>query len=311
MTELSLGVVIPCHDNSWQLHGALTSLTNQTVRPDQIVIVDDNSATGESRRLRSLCAAFSAAYHRLPSPRDNVEALGRRSHARNAGTTRLTSDIVLYLDGDMLAGPRYVEEIKRYHALLDKVYLRGQRCSISAALQSRGMATCLHEIAHRQGAGEASPVGYMPSPKNWPWQAAHGAACYDRWEWCASNNLSLMTEYAIAIGWDEHFFGWGEEDIDFSFRLYEHGLTPLYVTGDNAVAYHLDHEIDRARNALTLRANARYLLNKFPQIAESRRQAVRAFRHRRRRLEDWTRVEDGAAGGGERSNFPKTGCSPL
>ena len=272
---LSLGVVIPCHDSSWQLYGVLRSLDAQTVRPDQIVIVDDNSAAGEERQLRSLCRSFSATYHRLASPRDPTEALGRRSHARNAGTVRLNTHLVLYLDGDMLAGPRYIEEIKYYHALLDKVYVRGQRYSISPARQKPGLETCLREIAQRRAVGEPSTVTYTLPEHSW--QVAYGAACYDRWEWCASNNLSLRTDYAVAVGWDESFFGWGEEDMDFSFRLYKHGLVPLYLSSDGAVAYHLDHDVDRERNAFTLRANARYLLSKFPEIAGARREAYALF----------------------------------
>jgi hypothetical protein len=65
--------------------------------------------------------------------------------------------------------------------------------------------------------------------------------------------------------------------MDFSFRLYKHGLIPLYLTSDGAVAYHLDHDVDRERNAFTLRANARYLLNKCPEIAAFRRDAYALF----------------------------------
>ena len=84
--------------------------------------------------------------------------------------------------------------------------------------------------------------------------------------------------YAADVGlWDENFFGWGEEDIDFSYRLYQHGLVPIFLASRNAVCYHLDHSVDHQKNTSTLCANARYLLRKFPEIVEHRRQAYSLF----------------------------------
>jgi GT2 family glycosyltransferase len=274
----SLGVVIPCRDNSWQLRGVLGALVAQTTRPDVVIVVDDNSSPPEQRRLQSLCAAFSAAYHRLPEPRSVSETLGRRSHARNAGTKRLKTDLVLYLDGDMLLGPRYVEEVKHCHARLGRVYVRGRRDSFSAALQRSGMENCLREVAKHETARLTTPVSYAIPPEGPALQRAYGDAYLDRWEWCASNNLSLKVKHAADVGyWDEAFLGWGEEDIDFSFRLHQSGLVPIYLASEGTIAHHLEHRVDRERNALTLRANARHLLNKFPHVVEQRRQAYACF----------------------------------
>lgn len=273
-----MGVVIPCRDNSWQLRGVLGALVAQTTRPDVVIVVDDNSSPPQQRRLQSLCAAFCAAYHRLPEPRSVSETLGRRSHARNAGTKRLHTDLVLYLDGDMLPGPRYVEEIKLCHARLGRVYVRGRRGSLSAALQRSGMENCLRAVASDEADRVTTPVSYALASEGPALQRACGDAYLDRWEWCASNNLSLRVKYAADVGyWDEAFLGWGEEDIEFSFRLHQSGLVPIYLASQGAIAHHLEHPVDRAKNALTLRANARHLLNKFPHIVEQRRQAYACF----------------------------------
>jgi hypothetical protein len=108
----SLGVVIPCHNNSWQLSGVLMALKEQSTRPEAVVVVDDNSNPVEEQQLRSLCRKLAVSYRKLPPPQTDSEALGRRSHARNAGTRCLDTDLIPYLDGDVLLGPRYVEEIK-------------------------------------------------------------------------------------------------------------------------------------------------------------------------------------------------------
>jgi GT2 family glycosyltransferase len=276
--QLSLGVVVPCHNNSRQLYGVLSALTYQSTRPETVVVVDDNSNPVEEQKLRWLCKILAASYLKLPRPRTELESLGRRSHARNAGTKCLNTDLVLYLDGDMLLGPRYVEEIKYYHAALPGIYTRGQRYCIPDTVQARGMNVCLSEVAKRRLPSAAVSPGYIVQSTNFGWKKACNAAYYDKWEWCASNNLSVRNEDVSLIGyWDENFVGWGEEDMDFSFRLHKSGLTPILLISDNAVSYHLEHHIDHKMNASTLKANGRYLLSKFPEVAENRRDAYARY----------------------------------
>ena len=276
--QLSLGVVIPCHNNSWQLCGVLKSLNYQSVRPEMVVVADDNSDSREERRVRSLCRKLGAHYRKLPVPRNQREALGRRSHARNLGTKCLDTDVILYLDGDTLLGPKYVEEIMFYHSVVERIYIRGHRYSIPAAYQAKGVESCLNAIAKQHIPPEMLSVGYITRPYNVVGEQVYEGAYVDRWEWCASNNLSVKSAHVSQIGyWDEHFLGWGEEDIDFSFRLYQLGLTPILLNSKNAVSYHLDHRIDQETNRCTLRENGRYLISKFPEIKAHRKQAYALY----------------------------------
>jgi glycosyltransferase involved in cell wall biosynthesis len=276
-SSLSLGVVIPCHNNSWQLSGVLTSIAHQTEKPDAVVVVDDNSDRSEAHSLRQLCRTFGAIYTRLSRPRNELEALGRRSHARNAGTSLVNTDVVLYLDGDMLLSSGYLREVKLYHAALPRIYLRGLRYCIPTEQQSKGFDYCLREFLWKSQATVLSPVAYAGADDHVQHLSAERARP-DRWEWCASNNLSVRRRYAIEIGyWDQNFLGWGEEDIDFSFRLFRLGLTPILLTSVNANCYHLDHYVDRRANQMTLRRNAAYLINKWPGIAEYRRAAYAQY----------------------------------
>lgn len=276
--RLSVGVVIPCHNNARQLYGVLMALRHQSERPQEVVVVDDNSQPGEERRLRALSEDFGAGYHKLQIPKNDMEALGRRSHARNAGTKCLDTDLVLYLDGDMLLGPKYVEEIKRYHAALQGVYIRGRRSCVPRILQDEGMDACLERITQWHSSSETSwSPAYMVGVADYAWRRAYRSAYYDKWEWCASSNLSVRNDAISRIGyWDENFVGWGEEDVDFSYRLYRSGLVPLFLSSNNATAYHLEHDIDHKINRFTLKINARYILSKFPEIVINRKDAYAA-----------------------------------
>lgn len=270
-SKSSLGVVIPCHDNSWQLRGVLESLRRQTVTPDAVVAVDDNSNAFERGRLRRVCRDYAVGYARLAVPNNPLETLGRRSAARNLGTQRSDTDVILYLDGDMLLGPRYVETVQFYHATLDGIYVRGRRFGLSASRQRTGMESCLNAIFGEAVPDATASLQYVVASATYVAEHVHGQAHLDRWEWCASNNLSVRAEHVSRIGgWDEGFVGWGEEEMDFSFRLHESGLTTILLLGAGAACHHLDHPIHHAANAYTLRRNAKRLLSKFPGIAGRR-----------------------------------------
>lgn len=274
----SIGVVIPCHDNSRELYGVLKSLRSQTSQPETIVVVDDNSSSTEQRKLRSLSVRFEALYKKLPNPQNRLESLGRRSQARNAGTKCLNTDVVLYLDGDMLLTPTYVDEIRHYHQALPNVYIRAQRFEIPAEAQRGGLDACLRMVSTQSVPAVRRATAYVVSPDNFIWQQLYQSLYRDKWEWCASNNLSVRRAHVAAIGyWDENFVGWGEEDMDFSFRLHQSGLTPTILITE-AAAYHLEHPIDHAANLSTLTRNAKYLLAKFPEVAPYREEAYRRLR---------------------------------
>ena len=94
-----------------------------------------------------------------------------------------------------------------------------------------------------------------------------------RWDYCASNNLSVRRKHVLEVGcWDESFVGWGEEDIDFAYRLYMHGVLPVIPETGSIYAYHLDHEVDVEANSSSLERNARYFAEKFPVMKRLRKE---------------------------------------
>lgn len=268
----SLGIVIPCNNNSWQLSLIFSSIKLQTERPDEVIIIDDNSSTYEQSEIETLCKINGTKYKRLTIPIKSREKLGRRSHARNLGTKSLNTDIVLYLDGDMLLSPNYIKAIKNYHSKYDRIYLRAQRYNISTKYVDKGINFCLRAIKNNDIPWRNNIFSYGPI-FSWYFKTN---TYHDKWEWSASNNLSVRKKYVVSIDyWDENFYGWGEEDIDFSFRLFQLGLTPIFT--NITASHHLEHPIDEEINRSTLINNAEYILNKFPQIVNNRIDAYRNY----------------------------------
>ncbi|MFQ3677665.1 MAG: glycosyltransferase family A protein [Fimbriimonadaceae bacterium] len=86
-----MAVVIPTYNQRPFLMQAIESAWNQTLPPDEVIVVDNASADGTEELCRSL--GDRIRYIRLPENRGAAAA-------RNAGTAATDCPIVVYLDGD-------------------------------------------------------------------------------------------------------------------------------------------------------------------------------------------------------------------
>ena len=90
----------------------------------------------------------------------------------------------------------------------------------------------------------------------------------ERPKFLASYMLFVPVQLIRMIGdWDENFTGWGEEDIDYTFRAYKKGFSLMMPSLDNYISLHLSHEIGETESLLK---NAEYLLSKYPELREER-----------------------------------------
>jgi hypothetical protein len=100
MSSLRVSVVVPCHNYGRYLDRCLSSIVNQTRRPDEILVVDDNSSDCSHDTARS----FEAQGVRYLF----VNAKGPQA-ARKAGFNATSGDIVCFIDADDYISERYIE----------------------------------------------------------------------------------------------------------------------------------------------------------------------------------------------------------
>src|SRR5258706_9785296 len=93
--SLTAGVVICTRDRPDELARCLASLPRQSLRPREIIVVDNASRDGRTREV-----AFAAGATYLREDRPGLDI------ARNTGALRVTSEIVAYTDDDVLLHPR-------------------------------------------------------------------------------------------------------------------------------------------------------------------------------------------------------------
>jgi GT2 family glycosyltransferase len=111
-------VIVRSKDEADRLRLTLRSLAQQT-EPAEVVIVNDGSADHTEE-------VINEAANRMPLVRiAHTSPLGR-SGAANAGAARASGDILIFLDGDTLAGPQFVSRHLETHRKMSGLVGRGE-----------------------------------------------------------------------------------------------------------------------------------------------------------------------------------------
>jgi glycosyltransferase involved in cell wall biosynthesis len=88
----TVGAVVLSYNKAWIFERFWKSLEGQTRRPDQIVVMDD----GSDYETLSLVGRTRGVWPIVSTPRKG------QSYARNYGLTQISTDLVIFLDGDLL-----------------------------------------------------------------------------------------------------------------------------------------------------------------------------------------------------------------
>lgn len=103
--EARVNVVIPCHNEEYTIPLCLTSLMEQTLRPNKIILIDDGSTDATVEYVRIFCEANEL----------ELELINRKASIGKTPTLKrqareFEGDVEFILDGDtILESPNYIE----------------------------------------------------------------------------------------------------------------------------------------------------------------------------------------------------------
>jgi glucosyl-dolichyl phosphate glucuronosyltransferase len=101
--RLTTSVVVITKDRADIIGGLFEALTRQSLPPDEVVVIDNNSRA-------SYVAVFKAFRTRLPL-RTFVETNPGIPAARNRGIREARKDIIVFVDDDCVPAPTWLSEI--------------------------------------------------------------------------------------------------------------------------------------------------------------------------------------------------------
>lgn len=126
MPTAPVSVVIPCFNCAATIARTVASVAAQTVRPAQVILVDDHSDDDTRERLHRLCSRHPAGWITVVE----LPVNGGPGTARNAGWEEATQPTIAFLDADDTWHPRKVEVQYGWMATRPEAVLVGHQCAL-------------------------------------------------------------------------------------------------------------------------------------------------------------------------------------
>jgi GT2 family glycosyltransferase len=192
LAEAGLSIIIPVFESPEDLDECLASLTRSTVKPREVIVVDDGSEA-RSGEIAAACLRHGARLIRAGKNRGPATA-------RNMGAREASGEILLFLDADCLV---HAETLERAAAAFGEApELQAVFGSYDDRPAARGgvseFRNLLHHYVHHQSAGRASTF----------------------WGGCGAIRRSAFFD---AGGFDEGYRLASIEDVELGTRLYQAG----------------------------------------------------------------------------------------
>lgn len=207
MTKAS--VVIPSRGGADRLPVLLSALAEQSHPDWEAIVVVDGDIDGSAQ----VVARFSHLPVRsivLPENKGRVTAL-------NTGFTAATGDVLIRADDDFEPSPGHVAAHVAAHE--------------GAACGAIGLPLNIAEDNAYMRA-----YGYDADERGRA--AAYAATPAERWRYWGGNTSVTRAVYDRVGGFDARYRGYGWEDVDFGYRVHQHGI-PIVILRDAEVRHHM------------------------------------------------------------------------
>ncbi|WP_349409279.1 glycosyltransferase family 2 protein [Pseudalkalibacillus sp. SCS-8] len=265
-----ISIIIPSYNRYPQNLLTLYSLQNQTYDPDkfEVIFIDDCSSDKTPIIQHTFQPPFSFNYIR------NEENLGR-SKSRNLGINEATGRIIIFLDAEMIVEPDFVQNhanhhdtesnkvvsgalfLKRVYTISNKLFTKQQRLHMDYLLKMNRKIFKIKRSQIRRGYPEVQFITkedilnghykllsydspYFQDVKNHYGAELNGH--HLPWILFISGIVSVPKQLLLKSGgFDESFVGWGFEDWELGYRLYQNGAE--FISASDVTGYHQEHPI--------------------------------------------------------------------
>lgn len=246
-------VITTCYGRNRHLYNLLSSLANGSVKPDEVIIVNDDA---DPKRL----ADFALNIVKIPTTVDLVDSADHQTleksdktefdigHNRNIGAASATHETLIFLDVDCIVAPSFIEQLSAKLNQYPNALLMGQPRYLTRPLSNeeslelqKGALTndYLNRLSvynpYRDNFDAKQSISTEAVPTAIKKTNDYGAF----WSLC----FAIKREQFEQIGgFDTQYTGYGAEDTDFAFTARQSD-TDFYLTAD--LIYHQQHAVYR------------------------------------------------------------------
>ena len=201
--SMKYSVIIPLFNRPEEIDELLDSLTRQTIRDFEVLVIEDGSSEKAESIVTGYADRLNVHYH--------YKENGRQGFARNYGFERASGDWMIVFDSDCIIPPQYFEEVEAFLANHPEIDVFGGPDAASPDFSpwqkaiSYAMTSPLTTGGIRGGkntVGTFHPRSFNMGISRRAWEVSQG--------------------YRISVK---------GEDIEFSLRLMEHGMKSALIPG--------------------------------------------------------------------------------
>jgi len=164
---MSISVVIPCFNEEKYIPGCLNSILNQTVKPEKIIVVDNNS-TDQTVKI----AKQSKSVIVIQETKQGIV------YARNTGFNACHSEIIARCDADSLPPPQWLSKIITLFSKKQVDAVTGPVIFYDMAIKSSKIARLYQKIIHVYQ-GYPTLIGPNMAISKKIWEKVKNSVCYD------------------------------------------------------------------------------------------------------------------------------------
>lgn len=198
---LMISVIIPVYNGEKTIGACLSALHEQTLKPDEIIVVDDGSSDGTKETIKkSRATILLEQNHKGPAS------------ARNAGAKRAKGSILLFTDADCIPDKDWVNEMADSFKNKDITGVQGRYKTMQKNSMARFVQLEIEDRYDRMR--KRKHIDFIGS-------------------YAAGYRKDVFLEFG---GFDESFSMASGEDPDISFKLAAAGHKMVF--NENAVVYH-------------------------------------------------------------------------
>jgi GT2 family glycosyltransferase len=211
-------VVIICWNSSKYLPRCLESISLQTFKEFEVIVVDNGSVDDGTTRLEEKYPTLNPRVEQLTSNRGFAAA-------NNIGASMARGKWLVLLNADAFPEPNWLAELiaaSEAHPEITSFSSRQLQVNNPGILDGMGDAFHTSGLAWRRGLGYPSKY--------------YGLDSSEIFSACAAAAMYLRQAFLDVGGFDEDFFSYFE-DVDLGFRLQLRGYRCLYVP--RAVVHHI------------------------------------------------------------------------